>query len=57
MNDLHERSGDELAEHVTTLTHELNMLIRLAASLGFGAHVDLVERDGHTEIVVSVRAK
>ena len=44
----------ELSKRLVIAVHALNTLLRIARTFGVHTHVDTVERDGYTEIVVTV---
>jgi hypothetical protein len=50
--DLHTLQGNELRSRIVVYAHELNLLLKLAAARELGIRVDLVERDGFTEVLV-----
>lgn len=52
--DLAKVEPDELGDRLTVYVYEVNLLLRLASAWGLGTHIDTVERDGYTEIIVRI---
>lgn len=44
---------DEVADRITIVSHELNMLLRLAPEVNIKVNVDTIEHDGWTELIVT----